>query len=88
MKSFILGALIFIVSIFIGDTVLTADSKGNINNNNCFSAVNESSLYNVNTSNVSENPYIYVRVLIEGHWWTFIYDLDGSFIVAIPDEDE
>ncbi|NOS85623.1 MAG: hypothetical protein HOP31_10820 [Ignavibacteria bacterium] len=39
------------------------------------------------TSFTEEDPYIYVRVLIDGHWWTYVY-LDGSFIVAIPDEDE
>lgn len=87
MKSFIIAAFILFVSIFIGDTALTAETK-NINSNNCFYANTASSVSHVNTSNVLEPPYVYIRVMIEGHWWTLVYELDGSFVVAIPDEDE
>jgi hypothetical protein len=38
-------------------------------------------------SRTTEDNYIYVRVLINGRWWTYIYTSDGSFVVAIPDED-
>lgn len=40
------------------------------------------------TSYTLEEEFIYVRVLIDGHWWTYVYASDGSFIVAIPDDDE
>ncbi len=38
------------------------------------------------TSTVEE--YIYVRVFENGQWWIYVYALDGSFIVVMPDEDE
>jgi hypothetical protein len=39
-------------------------------------------------SSSTVEEYVYVRVFENGQWWIYVYTLNGSFVVVIPDEDE
>lgn len=84
MKRFIIAVFVILFTF----TGVNFSYSGSIVNN---PVENSGSLYatgSAQTSYTYEDNYIYVRVFIDGHWWTYVYDQDGSFIVAIPDEDE
>jgi hypothetical protein len=85
MKRFIIAVFIFLFSL-TGISISSTASFVNVPAQNAEGSVNASGLQR--TSYFYEEEYIYVRVLIDGRWWTYVYALDGSFIVAIPDEDE
>lgn len=84
MNKFIISLFIFIFSFALSAELTAANSTGISSG----TSQNSVELGKTGTSFTEEEPYIYVRVLIEGRWWTYVYTQDGSFIVAIPDEDE
>ncbi len=84
MNKFIISLFIFIFSFALSAELTAANSTGISSG----ASQNSAELSKTGTSFTEEEPYIYVRVLIEGRWWTYVYTQDGSFIVAIPDEDE
>ena len=85
MNKFIVSLFVFIFTLAFSAVLTAANSTVN---SACSSAQFAEELSKTGTSFTEEEPYIYVRVLIEGRWWTYVYAMDGSFIVAIPDEDE
>lgn len=84
MNRIIISLFIFILSLAFSAELTAAKSTAGT----AGTAQSAGELSKTRTSFTEEDPYIYVRVLIEGRWWTYVYALDGSFIVAIPDEDE
>lgn len=76
----------FIVVFFVFLFALAGVSFSNAENNT--TPTNAAIKTTLEQSSYTYDNFIYVRVLIDGHWWTYVYTSDGSFIVAIPDEED
>jgi uncharacterized membrane protein len=85
MNRLIISFFIFIFTLAFSVDFIAAKTTDKTSGSN-YSA-KAGTVNKLQASYTEEDPYTYVRVFIDGHWWTYIY-LDGSFIVAIPDEDE